>query len=387
MSKVYFMNNGNFDVRAMMTMGLSAKEGDGAIGFFGTGFKYAVAIVLRHGGSIKISTVSGMYEFTCKREIVRGKEFGIVYMNDREAGFTTHLGANWLAWMAYRELYCNAKDEGGETSTQISADYDTVIEVDCAAIYKAHDKASDYFLMGEPIWKGEQAEIFSGSRPYIYYRGIAVKAAPENSLFSYNITSTVDLTEDRTAAYDHQLAWPIKKAIQRCTDSVMLRKIIKRGEHGESKMAYDKDFGASDEFVSVCGELMNSNAGLCEGARLLVFDLQKESASWPEFELTKVQAMMLEKAKSFLAMLDVDVDRYPIKTVVGLGDGVMGRALDDVIYLSEIPFDLGTKQVASTLMEEWVHNKYGCDDFDRRMQSWLFDKILSLGENINGQPI
>lgn len=96
---------------------------------------------------------------------------------------------------------------------------------------------------------------------------------------------------------------------------------------------------------------------------------------------------MLERAKRFLFKIDIDIDRYPVRTVTGLGDDVMGRALDGVIYLSEIPFNMGTKQVASTLLEEWVHNKHGCKDFDRQMQSWLFDKILSLAELINGEPV
>jgi len=43
--------------------------------------------------------------------------------------------------------------------------------------------------------------------------------------------------------------------------------------------------------------------------------------------------------------------------------------------------------VASTLLEEWVHNYHRCADFDRNMQSWLFDKILSIGEEINGEPL
>jgi len=103
--------------------------------------------------------------------------------------------------------------------------------------------------------------------------------------------------------------------------------------------------------------------------------------------LTPVQRNMLDKAISHLAKIDVNVNMFPVKTVTGLGDGVMGRALDGVIYLSELPFQMGTKQLASTLMEEWVHNKLGCADFDQKMQNWLFDKILSLSEDINGEPI
>jgi hypothetical protein len=33
------------------------------------------------------------------------------------------------------------------------------------------------------------------------------------------------------------------------------------------------------------------------------------------------------------------------------------------------------------------NNGYGCEDFDRTMQTWLFDKILSIGEELNGKPL
>jgi len=387
MNKVFFMNQGDFDVRAMLTMGVSAKDKGDAIGFFGTGFKYSIAIILRMGGKISISTQSGVYKFEAKRETIRGKEFDIVYMNDKEAGFTTHLGANWEPWMAYRELYCNAKDENGEISTEINDNYDTIISVDCSQIFNAHVSNSDYFLSTSPVFSGVNAEIHEGGKPFIYYRGIAVTNSYKNAIFSYNITSNVTLTEDRTSKNEYEIRWPIQKAIQGCTNKSMLRKALSKGDHAEANIIYDSDWPVSDEFITVCDELLASDKGLCESARLLKSKIQDRSGDWPEFEINKVQKMALDKAISFLFKIDVDINRFPIKTVTGLGDGVMGRAHEGTIYLSDMPFNMGVKQLASTLLEEWVHNKYDCADFDRNMQNWLFDKILSLGESINGEPI
>lgn len=385
--KTYFMNNGDFDVRAMLTMGVSAKGSDDAIGYFGTGFKYAVAIVLRLGGSIKISTVSGVYNFTAKKEMVRGKEFEIVYCNDREAGFTTRLGVNWKPWMAFRELYCNAKDEGGEISDKICADYDTVIEVECVDIFQAFCNKQDYFITDKPIHSHGQCDIHKGGKPFIYFRGIAVAEAYGEALYSYNVKSFIELTEDRTAKYEHQLRFPIQKALQSVTSTSMLREFLRGGKHAEANIGFDEDWPISDEFVGVCQSLSKTDLGISEAARLILKKVKQSRGDWPEFELSPVQRKMLDKAKRFLAAMDVDCSMFPIKTVVGLGEGVMGRAMEGVIYLSEMPFNMGTKQVASTLLEEWVHNKTGAADFDRVMQSWLFDKILTLGENINGEPL
>lgn len=385
-NKIYFMNNGDFDVRAMLTMGVSAKP-ENSIGFFGTGFKYAVAIVLRLGGSFKVSTLSGEYVFEARREEVRGKAFDIVYVNGREAGFTTHLGTNWKPWMAYRELYCNAIDEGGVISTDKVDSYDTIIEIDCREIEDAHSNNSDFFLKGDPVSAHHECSIYDMRKPYIYYKGIAVMDAPDKALMTYDITRHITLTEDRTARNEYEILWAMQRAIQNSANTQMLRKCLKGGDHYEAAMSLDPDWGCSKEFIAVCGELMNSDAGCSESARMLVKKFKDEVGEWPEYELNSVQKKMLERAKRFLFKIDIDIDRYPVRTVTGLGDDVMGRALDGVIYLSEIPFNMGTKQVASTLLEEWVHNKHGCKDFDRQMQSWLFDKILSLAELINGEPV
>lgn len=385
--KVFFMNNGDFDVRAMLTMGVSAKGSDDAIGFFGTGFKYAVSIILRGGGTVKISTVSGVYKFESRKESIRGKEFDIVYCNDREAGFTTHLGANWKPWMAFRELYCNAKDEGGEISDKVNLDFDTIVQVESQEIYQAYVSRSDYFLEGNPIIKHSACEIHKGGKPYIYYKGIAIMDAYDNQTFAYNILSHVQLTEDRTCASQHNVRWPIQKALQSLSDKAMLRQVLKFGEQAEAKLGFDTDWPTSDEFLQVCSELEKTDYGICESARTHYKKLAFSSGDFPEFKLTPVQSKMLDKAKEFLFNINVPVDDYPVKAVTGLGEGVMGRALDGVIYLSEMPFNMGAKQLASTLMEEWVHCKTGARDFDRNMQNWLFDKILSLAEEINGEPL
>lgn len=389
-TKTYFMNNGNFDVRAMMTMGVSAKDNDNAIGFYGTGFKYAVAIILRGGGTVTVSTVDGVYRFTAKKESIRGKEFDLVFVNDKEAGFTTHLGINWEPWMAFRELYCNAKDEGGVISDEINTDYDTIIEVDSYDISHVYSCRSNYFIDGTPVLSTDRLDVFDGGKPYFYYRGVAVADAPDGCHYSYNIKSNVSLTEERLAkSLNVDIRWPIQQAWQsHCDDKAMLRRVVARSDEGEAAyIGFDADWTTSDVFVSVVGELMATEKGACDSAMKVANKAKEKAGDWPEFELSTVQQKMLDRAISVLSSIDIAINMFPVKTVTGLGAGVMGRAVDGTIYLSEAPFNMGTKQVASTLMEEWVHNKFGCADFDRVMQSWLFDKILSLSENITGEPV
>lgn len=385
--KLYFGNKGRFDVRAMLTFGVSAKESENAIGYFGTGFKYAVAIVLRLGGSICVRTGEDVFTFTKSTESIRGKDFDVVKMNGQDAGFTTRLGINWAPWQAFRELWCNCKDEGGDCSTEPLV-FDTVVEVSCEEIERAHAERHLYFLEGEPDHVHAACDIYNKPSHFAFYRGVAVHSLGQHALFSYNIKSPIELTEDRTVKHSYYVGHYIRQSMQSVTDRPMLRRALTAAENiFESHINYDPDYNASDEFVDVVRTLIKTGSQCSESARRAIKRKDELAGNWPEIELTRVQSRMLEKACESLRRIGIDPALFPLKIVNGLGDGVMGRSLEGTMYLSPMPFNMGTKQVASTIMEEWVHTKHGCEDFDRQMQSWLFDKILSLSEEISGEPI
>lgn len=396
-NKVFFMNNGMFDLRGMLTMGLSAKQKDDAIGFFGTGFKYAVAIILRSLGTIKITTkghdgIFYCYEFYTNREIFRDQEVDFIYIRDHATGesisanFTTKMGINWQPWQALRELYCNCTDENGLIATEYQPGFDTVIEVECSQIAQAFANIDTYILKKqEPIHKCGDVEIYDSPSDYIYYRGVAVLKV-EKAAFTYNIRSFIELTEDRTVKHE----WAAKYAIQRAIQSTENEKVIEvavQADCFERDLGADSSWSVSNKYVEVCERLRKSDKGLTESVKAVVDKQVRKIRGFPEFELNEVQKIMVDKCKAFLFKMDVNVDDYPVKFVQELGDNVMGMASSGTICISEIPFTLGTKQLAGTLLEEWVHLKTGCKDFDRRMQNWLFDKVITLGENINKEPI
>ena len=385
---LHFMNSGEFDVRAMLTFGVSAKESTSAIGYFGTGFKYAVAIILRLGGKICIETKGKTYEFTTRKEEIRGQEFELVCMNGDSVGFTTRLGIGWEPWMAFRELYCNCKDEGGEISVEKSEAFDTCVTIDCSPVEAAWKNRAEFFLEGEPAWSIADVEIYRRPSMHFFYKGIAVRTLPRPGIFTYNIKSFVTLTEDRLAAHAHQLEWPVKRALQNADDrEVCMAVVTATPDSMEGRLSYDSSYGVSQTMLGLLRERINSAGGLSEELRELLKALDAKNSEWREFELSRVQAAMLEKSFAFLESLDANPRQFPIKTVESLGAGVMGRALDGTIYVSKLAFNQGTKQVASTLFEEWLHCSHGFADFDRGMQNWLFDKILSLGEEIAGEPL
>ena len=73
--------------------------------------------------------------------------------------------------------------------------------------------------------------------------------------------------------------------------------------------------------------------------------------------------------------------------VESLGTDVLGLALDETIYLSHRAFTIGTKSVAGTIIEEFIHLKHGYHDCTRNMQNYLLDRMVSLGELATGGPL
>ena len=133
---LYFHNPGEIDIRGATVAGLSAKEGDTPIGFFGTGLKYALATALRFKCQVIIHSGTKTHIFWLKNETIRGKPFDTIQMQtDRgdfvDLGFTTELGKTWELWMSYREFLCNALDEGASFSEAGFETSEKIMPRDC----------------------------------------------------------------------------------------------------------------------------------------------------------------------------------------------------------------------------------------------------------------
>ena len=89
---IVFQNPGLIDIDAITTMGVSVKDGDSPIGYFGTGLKFAIATLLRNECSVTIYRGDEALCFTAEAIEVRGEAFERVCMNGQSLGFTTMLG-------------------------------------------------------------------------------------------------------------------------------------------------------------------------------------------------------------------------------------------------------------------------------------------------------
>ena len=390
MSILTFTNPGHIDPMAMLTFGVSAKSDDTAIGMFGTGLKYAIAVLLRNGYKIEIYAGDKHYQFSKQTQTIRVKEFDLVSMNGVSVNFTTDLGKFWEPWMAVRELASNALDEAGKWGlvNRLNHKQDgTTIAVFGPNTQQLHDECNSVFLATEPLEKFDNIEIHANSSHWLYYRGIRALKLDKPTIFTYNITRELTLTEDRTIKW----RWDAESAItyginQLKNERTMATAVGAPNSYYEHTLAYS--LNPSDTLKKVVADLMSkfqpvppTLKALCEESIIQV--LSEKSA----LKLDDIDQKRLNKAVNFAERIGFNVSTYPIIVTEHLGDSVMGRAVDEKIYISQRTLHMGTKMLAGTLIEEFLHISQGVEDCTREMQNLLFDTICSLGERITGEPL
>jgi hypothetical protein len=392
-----FQNEGLIDIQAVTTFGVSSKECNNPIGFFGTGLKYALAVITRLGGNVIIYRGTARHTFYSRTKTIRVNQFEVLHMDGKQLGFTTELGKTWEPWQAYRELACNTYDENGkiyrveEDGVWAEKDYVkkgfTTIVVRCPELDEVY-LDNDIFVTGEPLEESDDIKIYEGVSDYIYYRGVKAYSLNKPSLYTYNILGECDLTEDRTLKYSFEWAAYIQKYLTRHASKEMLQKVLSAKD---SYLDYQFNFESlnsfSDNFLDVCGRNYNKRSGFNQAAIKVYMKMTRKDLSQKKIIIPKTSNLCLEKAIYFCNKIGYDVERYPIFVVDHLGQGIMGLAENGCIYLSNSIFLQGSKYVASTLIEEFIHLNEGFGDCTREMQTHLFDKIVTMGEQMLGEVL
>ena len=231
---ITLINNGLIELDLITTMGTNVKVTNNAIGRFGTGLKYAIAILLREGIDFDLHIGENKYEFYTVEKEIRGKVFNICHMRSKfdktSLGFTTELGSNWEIWQAYRELYTNCViDEGGRVlhgKTEPPSQNTTMFRI------FDEIETNEVFLMESGkklILSSGNVDVYEGESKCLYYQGIRAKDLYDRpSIYTYNINYGCDLTEDRTLSYNFQVSRQIANAIAALnqSDHKIVNKII-----------------------------------------------------------------------------------------------------------------------------------------------------------------
>ena len=398
MGHVHFINPGRADILALTTMGVNVKD-QAAIGYFGTGFKFATAVLLRTGHEISI-TVQGdgddyeVYEFHTQKHEIRGKEFDIVYLNETRLGFTTELGKDWEVWQAYRELRCNAEDEGGCATVALQdhdGEFDTCVTVTGGEIASVHARSGQYFAaQSDPEFIGAfgGVEVYKDRQNAHFYRGVRVQVdrAGAESVYSYNITTEkITLNENRSAEY----WWEIPQIVARelVTNPMVpveiIRNVVFNGGHERDELKSTPYIGWSEVFKTFIEEHLE-DMRVPEALRKKAMKELEGKNPYQDIELTSSQMADVEEAWEMVHFAGFKLKPHcKVRAVESLGPNVYGKA-DPIegIFITRICLDKGPMFIASTLIEELIHYNHGVDDCTREFQDIALNRLVAVTKEL-----
>lgn len=271
MTLVIHRTPGEIDLQAFTVMGLSAKPSStNPIGMFGTGLKYAIAVLVRNGAKPVVWIGKDKYVFSVKKGKFRDREFDKIRMRIEKEGwpkpryqdlpFTTDYGRFWQLWMAYRELHSNTLDEGGSTfdmpdgSDVVGTKGMTTIVIDHTEYFAAHALAHETFLPGAVRQKVGTVQVMDGENTRLFWRGLRVSDLTKRTVRTWNFLCALELTEDRTLKYEHMARYHLTKWIaEQCQDEQLIEDVITADvDHWEHRLDFKGWAGKPTElFVRV----------------------------------------------------------------------------------------------------------------------------------------
>lgn len=429
-----FANPGEVPLNAFKLLGASTKRNvDGKIGYFGTGLKYAVALMLREGIDFKAFIGDKEVKFGVRNSDFGGVKVGVITVNNEKTSMTTDAGINWQPWFAIREIYSNALDEGGsmEITDNIAP------EAGKTKIYvEMSDKLGDisrnwqsYFTMKREALE----EIKVGDNWYrilpkregetqftLFRRGIRVaKAGNIDSLFDYDV-SKVSINESRVVEHDWEGRQRAAEALAQATDPTIISMFVKSWtqpllEHEDRFWYYLFDdtwvFNASNSFSNTWLEVLKpyrlvpsnmtgfygvtkKTIGLPEkllerlykqfGDDLTIEGKSKQhymvvSEVFPE-QFEQVYALLSAAGFGFEKSL-IKVGKFRDYDVKGAWDRDAG-----IIVLAEDTVNWSENQKAELLLEEILHAESGYSDNTREFEGFILGKLTDriIGEALKG---
>lgn len=413
---VIISNDGVLDKRALTLLGASTKRGDSnSIGYFGSGAKYAIAYLLRENIPFEVWTDGKQIPVTVKKQTLRDKEFGVIHVDGDPTSLTTDMGPQWQLWQAFRELYCNALDEGSEAPVSVGsyipeAGKTAIVLKENPAVREIVDNFSNFFSLNTKVlWECEVGKILqktSNDCMRIYRKGILVhEEKGDNFLYDYDLDS-LEINEERLPRYNWSWKEKVIKIVYQCNTD-LVHNYLKNTNHNELKLTNDSIVSTYHNHLSekwrecignrtiatatqlafadklgktLAGDLLIVNERLYSDLKVQ-FNVKTLFSSngdtnYSVQETTEVQQRMIHKALKKLEVFNLPVN-YPIMVAEFSDEKVRGMADSKTsdILISPKSFLQGIQYLVETILEEWVHLYYNVDDETRAMQDVLLQLV------------
>lgn len=278
------------DMRALTVHGLSAKVKDNAIGKFGTGLKYALAVLARESQSVTIITAGAKFKLHCRAGEFRGKGYDQLSLRETYSvngkfrtrnhllPFTVEFGQNWDTQMAFREIESNTHDESGLTEIvyKWSDRMNQMIEESrdgkaTFIIIEGDDYHNHYCCRHEVFLNTREARLAHSDdsveiwafdeeddcAEVCYYRGINAGKleGDRRSVFTYNIKAECQLSEERRIS-QWMMGWYIRYAIAHCDDASVIERFLTAPDGTlEAEMLFEADMKLGQKFLEVASRV------------------------------------------------------------------------------------------------------------------------------------
>lgn len=262
-------NQGLVEPLDMALMGSSTKRDDASkIGQFGSGFKYALAWLLRNSLFPIIMAGERLVEITTKEVIHRGLSRQVIHIDGENTNITTEMGPDWTGWMALRELISNAIDEGEEkvhivtsTDSYIQENVTNIFIPMNAALQEVMDNFDHYFAFERvPDFIGKNGFLYLKdklSHMNVYRKGIRCYDTSHESLVDYNLAN-VKINESRLIVSESEFDHSCRSLLEECDNVNIIKQIILSERYFDHwpemnpiwKMAYEELIAEGTQFIT-----------------------------------------------------------------------------------------------------------------------------------------
>lgn len=416
-------NKGEMDIGALTMIGATNKRGDSSkIGFFGSGLKYSMAVMLRAGIPFKIFSGEKEYKIGTKKKKFRGNEINLITVNGKDTSFTTDMGANWKPWFCIRELYCNALDEG---NTTIEVAGETSGSKGSTAIYigftpeikRVVDNWNNYFSnkRTDVFLNTPSIRVYSGGSKMITYRkGINVFEQETKCLFNYDLDE-LNINESRVVDSPYMMNYYITSELKNHATVEIARAILENGNDDKLyetiNLNWQAGYTFNQNWLEAIGDrklVPREVAGLyvdeLTGNELLISNeligelkkffqdkikiIGRHENGTTYHKKTEKEQQRIDKCVDILRKVNLEIP-YKIEVVSFEQENVLGSVnkLRDEILIARKTLNMGKRMLLSTIIEEYSHLDSEAGDKTRKFQDYLINQYINQIEQQIGEEI
>ena len=425
---IKIVNKGEIPINSFVLMGATTKRDDSTkIGHFGSGLKYAIAVLMREKIPFRVFSGEKEVKFTTRPEKLGDLEFDLIKVNNKRTSLTTSMGPDWEPWFAIREIYSNALDAGeaglslgtkgegekGSTTFLIESTEKMTELMENWTKYFADKRTGDIYK-NVPEGKRAFTSVFEAEAEslLVYRKGIRAHYNTNDdmpSLYHYNMDN-IEINESRVVKSDWGLKYTLSTSWGRGASMEMVGTLIrtmqepskKYFEHRlpweyattfninwervignkvlvptESAGAYINGLNKEKiEFLVIPDALMVAIDKYFPSIKTIHNYKREDGSDISIRELTKEEDALLQVVREFFAKSYPKTHKVPVKIKYFRNGKILGEAKDKMVFLAEELFRRGPDVLASTFLEEMIHIKTGFRDCERPMQTYLFEELM-----------